>query len=129
MLFSGDKLLGGPQCGVIAGTKRAVECIESDPLMRALRLDKLVLAALEATLRLALDAERGAARIPLWAMAGVRVEALSARAAQLARTLCDRLGYQRGGGPIGCVPWGRERSDSADSVVGRCHIGALSGTA
>jgi L-seryl-tRNA(Ser) seleniumtransferase len=94
VLFSGDKLLGGPQCGVIAGTKRAIERIESDPLMRALRLDKMVLAALEATLGLALDRERAAERIPLWAMAGVPVEVLSARAGVLARALCDRLGYR-----------------------------------
>ncbi len=93
VLFSGDKLLGGPQCGVIAGTKQAVERIESDPLMRALRLDKLVLAALEATLRLALDPARAAARIPLWMMAGIPVEVLSARADALARNL-GRLGYR-----------------------------------
>ena len=99
MLFSGDKLLGGPQCGVIAGTKRAIERIESDPLMRALRLDKMVLAALEATLRLALDPERAAREIPLWSMAAVPVEVLSTRAAGLARELCDRFGYR-----AACVP-------------------------
>jgi L-seryl-tRNA(Ser) seleniumtransferase len=93
VLFSGDKLLGGPQCGVIAGTKRALERIESDPLMRALRLDKMVLAALEATLRLLLDPER-TGRIPLWSMAAVPVEVLSTRAAGLARALCERLGLR-----------------------------------
>jgi L-seryl-tRNA(Ser) seleniumtransferase len=93
VLFSGDKLLGGPQCGVIAGVRGAIELIESDPLLRALRIDKMVLAALEATLRLALDPERAAARIPLWSMAGVPVEVLLARAAGLAQVLRDRLGY------------------------------------
>ncbi len=99
VLFSGDKLLGGPQCGVIAGTKRAIEKIESDPLMRALRLDKMVLAALEATLRLALDPERAAREIPLWSMAAVPVDVLASRAASLARVLCDRFGYR-----AECVP-------------------------
>ena len=87
VLFSGDKLLGGPQCGLLVGTRAAVARVEADPLMRALRVDKLTLAALEATLRLARDPALGAARIPLWASLAATVEGLMARAEALA----DRL--------------------------------------
>jgi L-seryl-tRNA(Ser) seleniumtransferase len=91
VLFSGDKLLGGPQCGIIAGTAQAVAQIERDPLMRALRLDKMTLAALEATLLLASDPDRAVSRIPLWSMIDAPVAALSERATRLAAVFRDEL--------------------------------------
>ena len=81
--FSGDKLLGGPQAGVAVGTADLVERLRRHPLQRALRADKLTLAALEGTLRLARSAEtRG--EIPVLRMLHEPVEAVRARAERLA---------------------------------------------
>jgi L-seryl-tRNA(Ser) seleniumtransferase len=82
--FSGDKLLGGPQSGLLVGRAEAVGRARAHPLARALRLDKLGLAALEATLRLYLDPERARREIPVLAMLRAGEEELAERAARLA---------------------------------------------
>jgi L-seryl-tRNA(Ser) seleniumtransferase len=66
--FSGDKLLGGPQAGIVVGRADLVELLRRHPLQRALRADKLTLAALEGTLAVALDPERAAHEIPVLRM-------------------------------------------------------------
>jgi L-seryl-tRNA(Ser) seleniumtransferase len=67
LTFSGDKLLGGPQAGLILGARKYLDPIRSNPLARALRIDKLTLAALDATLAQYLDRERAVMEIPtLW---------------------------------------------------------------
>ena len=86
--FSGDKLLGGPQAGIVVGTGRAVERVKRHPLARALRIDKLSLAALEATLELYRDPATALAQVPVLRMATEPAEAVRARA----QRLCERLG-------------------------------------
>jgi L-seryl-tRNA(Ser) seleniumtransferase len=87
VLFSGDKLLGGPQAGILAGKKEWIQKIEKDPLMRAFRLDKMTLAALEATLRLYLNEERALRQVPVLRMLGTPVDELRQRAEGLAGRL------------------------------------------
>ena len=84
---SGDKLLGGPQAGILAGTKPVIDRLKKHPLARALRLDKMTLAALEATLRLYLDPERALREVPTLRMLTESPESVAARA----RTLVDRI--------------------------------------
>jgi L-seryl-tRNA(Ser) seleniumtransferase len=85
--FSGDKLLGGPQAGILAGRREAVDAARAHPLARALRLDKLGLAALEATLRLYLDPERARREVPVLAMLAAEQGELAARAQRLAAAI------------------------------------------
>jgi L-seryl-tRNA(Ser) seleniumtransferase len=81
---SGDKLLGGPQAGLMAGRTDAVAAAREHPLARAMRIDKLSLAALEATLSLYLDPGRARREIRVLAMLEESEETLTARASQLA---------------------------------------------
>jgi L-seryl-tRNA(Ser) seleniumtransferase len=81
---SGDKLLGGPQAGIVAGRAELVERLRRHPLQRALRADKLTLAALEGTLALYLEPDRAAAEVPVLRMLREPAEAVRARAERLA---------------------------------------------
>jgi L-seryl-tRNA(Ser) seleniumtransferase len=94
VLFSGDKLLGGPQAGIIVGRKDLVQRIERDPLMRAFRLDKMTLAALEATLRLYLDEQRAWRDVPVLRMLAAPLDELRSRATALAKQLSSIAGVQ-----------------------------------
>ncbi|HND54913.1 MAG TPA: L-seryl-tRNA(Sec) selenium transferase [Pirellulaceae bacterium] len=86
-LFSGDKLLGGPQCGIIVGKRELLAKIANHPLMRALRVDKMTLAALAATLKLHLRDVSGREAVPLIGLLATSTENLRNRAERLAPQL------------------------------------------
>lgn len=87
--FSGDKLLGGAQGGLVLGLRKWVDRVRKDPLARAFRMEKLSLAALEATLALYADPARAREEIPALVMLGIGPEALRERAERLATFLQD----------------------------------------
>ena len=87
--FSGDKLLGGPQAGLIVGCKAYIDRLKANPLMRALRCDKLTLAALEATLRIYLEPEQADYEIPTRRMLLESPDIIAEKARQLYELLLD----------------------------------------
>ena len=85
--FSGDKLFGGPQAGIIVGRKRMIDALKREPLFRALRCDKLILSALESTVDTYL---RGDTRIPVVEMMQVGNDELRGRAERIVAALDGR---------------------------------------
>jgi L-seryl-tRNA(Ser) seleniumtransferase len=107
--FSGDKLLGGPQGGIVVGRADLLERLRRHPLQRALRADKLTLAALEGTLSLYLDPERAVREVPVLRMLAEPVEAVRGRAERLAELVggtVEETVARVGGGalPLGELP-------------------------
>ena len=87
--FSGDKLLGGPQAGIIIGRKEIIDPVKKNPLTRALRIDKLTIAALEATLNVYLDEVKAVHDIPVLRMLRRPVQELAKTARKILRDLGD----------------------------------------
>jgi L-seryl-tRNA(Ser) seleniumtransferase len=87
VLFSGDKLMGGPQAGLIVGRADIVKRIEKDPLMRAFRVDKMTLAALESTLRVYLNPDHALREVPILRMLETPLDVLRTRGQALAERL------------------------------------------
>ncbi len=90
--ISGDKLLGGPQAGIILGKKDILDSIKVNPLTRALRIDKLTLAALESTLLLYLDEKRAMEEIPTLRMLRLDAKKLKGRGRRLLKRLQGKVG-------------------------------------
>ena len=136
--FSGDKLLGGPQCGLIVGRKALIERIRKNPMKRALRLDKVRLAALESVLRLYANPERLTAELPtlrlltrakdeIRAMAGRVMPAVILAVGGRASARIVECASQIGSGAlpvetlpsagIALTPAGKRRSGAADALA------------
>ncbi len=113
VVFSGDKLLGGPQAGILVGTKRAIEACRVDPLARAVRSDKYTLAALEATLGLYRDPERARLEIPTLRMLTEDIEAIRQRG----EALKEGIGKEGVGGE------GVGRTAYATLIEGESEVG------
>jgi L-seryl-tRNA(Ser) seleniumtransferase len=130
VLFSGDKLMGGPQAGIIVGRSEWMDRIEKNPLMRAFRVDKMTFAALEATLRLYRDSAAALEQVPILAMLRTPLLELRNRAERLATQLREMPAVAEaivapgtaylGGGSI--------PTQGLDSVVVRVRFQALSET-
>jgi L-seryl-tRNA(Ser) seleniumtransferase len=101
--FSGDKLLGGPQAGILVGRREILARLRRNPLARAVRIDKLSLAALEATLRLLREPERARREIPILRMLSLPADQIGARAEALSAALRDA---------VPCVECGIEDGES-----------------
>ncbi len=123
--FSGDKLFGGPQAGIIVGKKRFISALKREPLFRALRCDKLAFAALQATVDLHLN--QSTSEIPAIALLQVSEDELRARAAAIAGRLEGlTLGIAIGRGTVkvggGTLPKSRMSSVTIDIVPGNCSL-------
>ena len=140
LTFSGDKLLGGPQAGMILGRKQFLDPIRSNPLARALRIDKMTLAALEATLTQYLDLEKASRDIPtLWMLtqplgeiqrkAGLLASGIGGSGSRdLSVSIIDELSQTGGGAlPTGRLPTRAvavaHRSLSANQIEARLRLG------
>jgi len=138
--FSGDKLLGGPQAGIILGKKSVLDRLRGNPMARALRIDKLTIAAMEATLELYFSPETVKQRIPILASLSESVDRLRGRAGELAARLRRALPQDAfevaedesfaGGGslpawplPTVIVRWRPAGGGSLDALTQRLRLG------
>ncbi len=112
ILFSGDKLLGGPQAGIIAGKKELIDKIKSHPLARVVRVDKMTIAALEATLSEYGDRDRALSEIPVLRMLTKSRDELQAECLLL-KGMLDEIGDPEDGNPAYTI-----RIMDDDGVVG-----------
>jgi L-seryl-tRNA(Ser) seleniumtransferase len=147
VVMSGDKLLGGPQAGLIVGEARWLDAMRRNPLARSYRVDKLTLSALEATLALYREPERAMREIPTLSLLAATADELRARAAALRGALADHgitaeVIESTGSVGAGAFPdaalagaavalggdaerWARRLRESSPAVVGRVHEGRM----